>query len=266
MRSACVIASVNDRSLALWPLGGEAHRVTDLAAHQVLLQIVDHDAQEGALALVFLRRHHGQRVVGLVERLRLALHGHRDGADHAVKVLERAVDQARRAEAVLVAQDLIVDVLVDDVDHGLADRHAFPGRQGEVGNDLDVDAEGERCAAGEFVQLAAGAHLGVADRTELVVGDRLVEGLAHELATSLFEQLLAEALLEDRHRRLARTVARQCRAVLQVRERTRDVAVHGVGRDGHLDALEGGACVGHDDLRFSGLGAHGWVLDGEGRV
>ena len=255
-RTAQVLALVDLRAGGL-----EDDGVADLLAGELGAQVLEHQAQDLALALVLGVRHHHERLGGLEVRvLRGTLHAHGGLADHAVEVRERAFDAARRAEAVAEATDLLVDVLVFHLGDGALDLDVLELGQGDVGDHLDVHGDGDLLAALHVELGGLLVHLGLGDGLELVVLQRLAVRVGEEAAAEVLADRLAEALLDERHRGRALAEAGDLHLAAGRGVGLVDARIHHRGGDGDLQALAGGSDVLDDD---SGLGGHGavrWLL------
>ncbi|MFO0000557.1 MAG: hypothetical protein ACK559_05465, partial [bacterium] len=102
--------------------GLDRDRVADLLPEERVGHAFDKQSEQLALALVLLRRDDREGLVGLEEDAVGAVDADLGAADHAVEVLEGALDAVRGAEAVALPKDLVVEVLVGDLDHRLLDR------------------------------------------------------------------------------------------------------------------------------------------------
>jgi hypothetical protein len=150
-----------------------------------------------------------------------------------VEELEQEVgddDVAARGESVghrlggrlLAAQplELARDLLLAQLDRRRADGEAVVAGGIEVGDDLEVELDGQRSVLPRLqVLVLQGGGL---DRVEVVLLDGGPEGILEQAAGDLGGELLAVALLEDLPRRLSGAEALHPDPVLQVSELVRD--------------------------------------------
>jgi len=80
-------------------------------------------------------------------------------------------------------------------------------------------------------------HIGRVDRFDAPLAQRVVDGAGDELLRDILENLILEALLDDRRGRLARPEPRNTRALRIVRGDVIDFLVDDVARDLDPDVL-----------------------------
>ena len=222
----------------------------DALAEQRSFEPFEDHAQQSALAFVFLRRDDAQRVLRFKVCAFATFNGDDCFADHTVEVLEWSLDANRGAEAVALAQEFAVDVLLLDLHDWALHSERVGAFDFKIRQRLDVDLEDEWLATLKHGNRGAFDLHWLRDRTQRLCFERLLIGLSHDLLTRLRTERITQALFEERSGRLAFAEAWNLRASSEALERSVEASVHSRSWNGQRNSLRARCGVSDLDVNF----------------
>ena len=186
---------------------------------------------------------------------RLAVHRALEVDRQEVAVLGGALDGVQVRRALAQARDLVVDLLLGDGRLAQPDLDAAVGAERRGRAHADLEGERQRLAlAGQVAEV----DLGVADRGDARVVDRVHVPAGEPAADGLVEDRLApEALDDDRRRDLALAKARELHLAPELARLHLERALHLLGSDLGFDAHARMGKLGDGGLD---CGGHGLTL------